>query len=507
MKWAAALLLWTVTAPVIYAADWIKISSANFELLTNAPEGAARKTLTTFEQARDFFLREQRSPAGSPPVATIVDFNSYEDYKPYSSKTGDLAYYVRQPQGDYIVISDLGFDRMRVAVHEYVHLLVNHSGLSIPLWLNEGMAEVYSTLGERDGKLVMGEMKRDRVRALADGNWMRLPALLRVDGNSPEYNEENLESMFYAESCLLAHMLMLGDGYADKFPKLLERISATGSSQTAFADVYGKTTSDIEKDLKLYFFQNVQGGAVYRAAAAKVEIGETRPASGPEVGVTLANLTLQLGRTGDAKMRLKDLAVQYPRNADVEGALGYVEEQRDDRDATMAHYRTALALNSGGWMVYWNYARLLDDTGGKLDSRSQALADALQRKPDLTEARLRLARNLCAAGRFSEALMRLQQAPRVESEQAVAMFAGMSIAAFGAKQVAEARQYAEQARNMARTPEEKAAVAQLFAELQQSTPGAPSTETGSPADSDPDRPTLRHKPVPPPPPKKGGGGL
>ncbi|MEI9976155.1 MAG: hypothetical protein WDO73_31345 [Ignavibacteriota bacterium] len=37
------------------------------------------------------------------------------------------------------------------------------------------MAEVYSTLQEQDGKLVLGEMKRDRIVALGSGNWMRLP--------------------------------------------------------------------------------------------------------------------------------------------------------------------------------------------------------------------------------------------------------------------------------------------------------------------------------------------
>ena len=180
MKWAAALLACTLGPPIIHAADWIKISTANFDLLSNASETAARKTVASFEQARDFFIREQPALAGSPPPATIIGFNNYSDYKPYTSKAGELAYYLPRPEGDYIVISDLGFDRMRVALHEYVHLLVRHSRLSIPLWLNEGMAEVYSTLAERDGKLVLGEMKSDRVQALSEDTWMRLPILLRA---------------------------------------------------------------------------------------------------------------------------------------------------------------------------------------------------------------------------------------------------------------------------------------------------------------------------------------
>ena len=508
MKWAAALLAFSAGAPLIQAADWIRIASANFELLSNAPEGTARKTLASFEQARDFFVREQPTLAGSPAPATIIGFNSYSDYKPYSSKAGELAYYLPRPEGDYIVISDLGFDRMRIALHEYVHLLVSHSRLSIPLWLNEGMAEVYSTLAERDGKLVLGELKPDRVDTLAGGGWMRLPVLFRVDENSPAYNEQDLEGMFYAESCLLTHMLMLGEGYAPKFSTLLDRISAAGSSQTVLADLYGKPTSEIEKDLRLYFYQNVQHGKVFRTEPAKVAIPDARPATAAEVGVTLANLSLSLGRAGEARIRLKDLAAQYPRNADIEGALGYVEELRDDRDAALVHYRAAVALETGGWLVYWNYARLLDDMGAEPDARFAALAAVLDRRPGFTEARLRLAHGLCDSGRFSEALARLQQAPKVEPQYAVAVFGGMSIAAFGMRQTADARQYAEQARAAARTPEEKAAVEKLLAAIQHTPAGASATQTRAPADPDPDRPILRHKPAPapPPPPKKGGNG-
>ena len=33
-----------------------------------------------------------------------------------------------------------------VAIHEYVHLLVSDAGLKLPIWMNEGMANSYSTM-------------------------------------------------------------------------------------------------------------------------------------------------------------------------------------------------------------------------------------------------------------------------------------------------------------------------------------------------------------------------
>jgi len=226
----------------------------------------------------------------------------------------------------------------------------------------------------------------------------------------------------------------------------------------------------------------------------------------------MATLTENLGQFGDARMKLRELAQKYPRNADIEGALGYVEELREDRDAALEHYRAALALPSGGWLLYWNYARLLDETGGELDLRVKAYDDLLQRRPGMTEARLRVAQALNAAGRFSDALARLQQAPAGETEQAALLYVEMSVAAFGMRQDEDARKYAEQAKAAARTREEKVAVDWLFDRIEHPT-ATPATQTGTAPPPDPDRPILRRKsppppppdpPAPPPPAKKGG---
>lgn len=467
LKWPAALILWTVAVPILGAADWIKISSANFDLYTNSREYEARQTLQTFELARDFFLRGESSLAGSSPPVTIVGFNSLREYRPYSAKETDLAYFLSRDEDDYIVISDLEIERMRVAIHEYVHLLVRHSGLSLPLWLNEGMAEVYSTLEARDGKLLLGAMYHDRADALGRNNWMRLPALLAAGAQSREYDDAAQETMFYAQSFLLAHLLMLGDGYAGRFPRFLERVSATGSSQAAFAEVYGKTVAEMERAMNTYFRQSAMGGAAYTAALPKFEIGQARPASEAEVGVTLANLSAHLGRREEARKRLEKLADAYPGNPRIEGSLANLEARNGERDAALGHYRAALAHGASGWRMYWDYARLLDAMGGEPEARLQALADALERKPDLTEARLLIGRNLDAAGRHSEALAELQQVKKVEPQHAVALYMEMAYVAFELKRETEARQYAEEAGKAARTPEESAAVDQLLRRLQQ----------------------------------------
>ena len=115
----------------------------------------------------------------------------------------------------------------------------------------------------------------------------------------------------------------------------------------------------------------------------------------------------------------------------------------------------------------------------------------MRRNPDLSEARIRLAGNLSAAGKYAEALTQLQQAKPARAGSSFPWSIEMAHAAFGQGQIAQAREYLEQARNTARTPEQKAALEKVSAVLQPATP-VTFTEPGP----DPDRPTLRHNPPP-----------
>lgn len=142
---------------------------------------------------------------------------------------------------------------------------------------------------------------------------------------------------------------------------------------------------------------------MYEAVAPQLRIGEPQPASDVEVGAALANLVANLGRTEEAHRRLQQLMATYPSNGDVEAALANLEAQTGQKQTALDHYRSTVAHNADGWRVHCSYARLLDDMGGELQPRLQALEEVLLCRSDLTEARLRLVRNLCTAGRFSDA--------------------------------------------------------------------------------------------------------
>ncbi len=236
--------------------EWSRVDSVNFHLLTTAPAREARPTLERFEQVRDFFMRVNSSRVTTRLPVTIVGFRNRNEYKPYSANEVSAAYYTGDEQQDYIVMSGLTSENAPVAIHEYMHLLVRHSGLKMPLWLNEGFADVYSTLKPTGGQILLGSAPEGRGYALSQGKWLSLPALAAVRVGSPEYNEKDRAGVFYAESWLLTHMLMLGTDYKDKFSEFVSKVSQTGSMETALTAVYGKSIPEVTKHLSAYFHSN-----------------------------------------------------------------------------------------------------------------------------------------------------------------------------------------------------------------------------------------------------------
>src|SRR5207237_8942366 len=89
----------------------------------------------------------------------VVVFGSgraFDPFRPrYQNKIVPVAgYFVQGPDANYVTLTlDTGDEGFRVICHEYTHFLVGNSVASVPVWLNEGLAEFYSTFAlKSDGK-------------------------------------------------------------------------------------------------------------------------------------------------------------------------------------------------------------------------------------------------------------------------------------------------------------------------------------------------------------------
>ena len=141
-----AILALFLRGPLAAADQWIKLATPHFELYTIAGEKKGREAILYFEQVRSFFLEASQSKRASEFPVRIVAFRGEKQYQPYRINEFAVAYYTHGRNRDYIVMQDIASEHYPVAIHEYTHLVIEHTGLNPPPWLNEGLAELYSTL-------------------------------------------------------------------------------------------------------------------------------------------------------------------------------------------------------------------------------------------------------------------------------------------------------------------------------------------------------------------------
>jgi tetratricopeptide (TPR) repeat protein len=478
------------------ASEWVRISSPNFEIYTNAGVKDARKTIEYFEQVRSFFMRTKSTEVTTRLPVTIVGFRGAKDYKPYAPNLSAAAYYTGDENRDYIVMSSVGQEDFPVATHEYMHLLIRHSEIKLPVWLDEGIAEVYSSLKPVARKIMIGDVLVSRAQTLSTEKWLTVDALMNVRHDSPEYNEKNRTGILYAQSWLMAHMLMLSPNYNSGFGKFLQVIHDTQSATTAFNAVYKKSLADVSKDLQSYFRSNGVRVAMFDTKLESVKSMEPEPATDIQVGVVLAKLTSLLRRYDEAETRLKELVAKSPTDPEIQEALGHLYWRKDQKSLAREHLGRAVELNAPRWKTYWDFARLAQDAPPNDELVNKALDKAIELNPALTDARLMLGYRYYRAERAGVALATLNQIKHVTSEIAPHLFLLKAHLSLKLKDLDGAKKNALEAKKHSKEPADVQQADNLLAYIAQPYKEQPASRAGTAGTSDgPPRIERRERPA------------
>ncbi len=245
-------VLFTGTALTLTAAGpYQRLVSEHFEILApRDPEATA--ILHELEFVRAFF--EQSAKLQSPHARSPLIFVPATSAQFARMRPG-LAYgfYVPLPGRDAIVLQGLDAEFRRAVIHEYTHLAVQYSGRRYPRWLNEGIAEYYSTLRATGARAEYGHALRERVARLRASPWFEISDLV-TRGTQRRAATALSEDMFYSESWLLVHMLISSERYREGWLAFCDAISLKGESATeAFQSVYHRDLEQVRADLRAYF--------------------------------------------------------------------------------------------------------------------------------------------------------------------------------------------------------------------------------------------------------------
>src|SRR6185436_16544385 len=181
---------------------------------------------------------------------------SLTPYKPlYNGKPANIAgYFLARPEASYIVmLAEGGEEVERILFHEYMHYALGRVYATVPLWFNEGMAELYSTFQSNDWHAEVGHPIGVHIETLRKHDLIPLARLFAVDPTSKDYNEERRQGIFYAQSWALVHYLLRGNpARREQTFRFFKDVTNGKPGIQAFHDAFQTDEAQIERELHDY---------------------------------------------------------------------------------------------------------------------------------------------------------------------------------------------------------------------------------------------------------------
>src|ERR1022692_2084772 len=397
---------------------WLKIKSPNFELFTTAGERNGREVARHFEQVRAFFLEAMGQGLKSGPPVRIVVFRSDKEFAPYAPNELASAFYLGTDDHDYIIMKGASGENFPVAVHEYTHLLLKHSGMRPPVWFNEGLAEFYSNLKPVAGKVEGGASSCRTIRCCGNRS-----------GSTYRHCWRWSRTHRYITSRAKPRCSMprVGRWYICYIWATTTGPSCAGCWRASRPAPAWRTRSKRHTGSPWSRWKRTSGriwarnGLMPRCSTR----GWRRPASRrprrrvhSKSALVLAEIVANAqDKAAQGRELYNGLARDNPRDWRIEEGLARLSRREQKIGEAEQHYARAAELGSTSARMYLDYGRLLRVE----DKRAEAVAvlkRATEIDPDDREARLELGYAYVVNDQHAEALAQFQLAKPVAPEHA-----------------------------------------------------------------------------------------
>jgi tetratricopeptide (TPR) repeat protein len=450
--------------------SWSRINEGSITVYLQGDPSRASALLHSFAELRNALSQASAFHPDQSASLKVIAFRSESEYNQYRLNPGSTAYYQQTRRGEYIVLPDLSPGHREVSIHEFTHFVVAHSGVTLPLWLNEGIADFYSTFQISGDTVVFGHAVSGRMNILHSRAWLPLNTLFGITTASPYYSNPESMALFYSESWALAHMLVAGPGYSDRFPYFIRALGEGHTAPESLQLTYNKALAQIEGDLHAYVSHRslplIQ--AQISPLSASAAQSSPSPIASTEIDIALADLALtNPNAQAGVASRLASAASQPNGSSEAEEALGYLTLRQGKLEEARTHFRAAVDRNSSDPNVLFYLAHLDHEAGAPSNQVIPLLERALTLQPDLNDARLELALINTEDGNYEQALAALQKlaAPRPENAYTAAYTEAYCYAY--TDKLDQARATARRAQSLAANDHDRAEIAQLLEYIDQ----------------------------------------
>jgi len=348
--------------------QWFAARTLHFQTYSCGRAQAVARLTARLEQFRVAYEALAGTQAvASPPIEVIAfpDHESMEPFVPlYHGEGINVSGFFHRGNDENLIVLSLtnsGPDALETIFHEYAHLLLRRNQQFWPMWLNEGMADIYATFEVTgDHSVRVGKPQEIYLSILATTPLTPLAGLFAVTRDSPEYNERERQGIFYAESWLLTHYLMIGNpvrrtGLA-QFTVLLRQGQ---TPEQAFTNAFRTPLPVFEKELAAYARQaHLQSlDLKVRASLREAQPMATRAVGPAETCFRLGDELLRVGRHAEAEsffLRASRLAPASPLPCE---GLGLLAAERGQHQPAVENLEQAIHRGSTSFLAHFEYAR------------------------------------------------------------------------------------------------------------------------------------------------------
>jgi len=193
-----------------------------------------------------------------------------------------------------------------------------------------------------------------------------------VTHDAPEYNERERQEIFYAESWLLAHYLMLGEPInRPRFSDLTVLLRQGQSPEQAFTNAFKVSLRQMENQLHRYLdrgrFESLTLAVKGNLSSA---VGlSTRIGSPAEISYRLGDMLLRVDRLDAAAEWFRRGEKIAPKSPLPHEGFGLLAEEKSEPAEAVSQFARAAGLGPIGFLSHYTWAKaLLETTTKKADS-------------------------------------------------------------------------------------------------------------------------------------------
>jgi hypothetical protein len=254
---AGAVVAWLCLAPSLTHAKWLEVTAGGIRIISQASEAKTLGVANDIEAYGAAVTKLMPRADVKPRVPVTMFLLGDSLWNQYAHQPPTTAGFIFSTEGsaDILVQMSNWLGAAHIVRHELTHLLLhqNLSASGLPVWFNEGYAELLSTIEIKGGEIRFGVVPVWRWVDLRKFEWMPLETVLNVSHASPEYRKERLALPFYAQSWLMMHHGLIGHPERGKqIERLRAAVAAGEAPRDAFRIAFPEDEAEYERELRAY---------------------------------------------------------------------------------------------------------------------------------------------------------------------------------------------------------------------------------------------------------------